>query len=240
MPSTHSRPVDLSAHRRELLARQRCGACAEPVPSVAILRAEACPTCGEDLTNTDAQAALDALRRTWRKRRLLTYFLIGLLSFFGGTVPMLQSVILVLSLVYVHLKVLRHSLDWLGRSRRVAARFSMKILAAGISCFNLVVNVLVIPLVGVSGGILAILAIIQAIFYVEISLWMIDRRLGWEKAGEPLKVREWLLPVSLIGGTLLIVGTGLGASTGVLYMLAMADIPTVSEIARFLLDLSAE
>jgi len=69
----------------------------------------------------------------------------------------------------------------------------------------------------------------------EGSLKLIDRRLEWERNGESLKVREWLFPTVLMGGTLALVGVGLGLASLVLYLLTETEIPGVAEIAKFIL-----
>jgi len=223
-------------HRSVLLSQQRCSECAELISPTIILRGGECPECEITLGDQLADAAIGGIRKKWKTQRWVIYLLVAGVSFLTGLVPMLQGLVMMGLLIVLHLKVIRAPLQWLSRSRRVAARFSIKVLAAGITCFNLICNVLVIPLIGASAVVLSVLAVLQVVVFCEGSLVLIDRRLNWERDGQALKVREWLLPTILIGGTLLMVGSGLGLSTLVLYGLTEAEIPGVAEIARFILD----
>ena len=223
-------------HRHVLLSQQRCSECAEQIAPKIILSGGTCPECETVLGDQLADEAMGVIRKKWKRQRWMVYFAVAGLSFFTGFIPMLQSVAMLVVLIYLHIKVIRKPLRWLSRSRRVAARFSVKILAAGITCFNLVCNVLVIPLVGASALVLAALSVFQVVIFCEGSLKLIDRRLEWERNGEGLKIREWLFPTALMGGTLAMVGTGLGLASLVLYLLTETEIPGVAEIARFILD----
>jgi hypothetical protein len=223
-------------HRHVLLSQQRCSECAEQIPPKIILSGGDCPECETTLGDQLADEAIGVIRQKWKRQRWVVYFAVAGLSFFAGLIPMLQGVAMVVVLIYLHIKVIRKPLQWLSPSRRVAARFSIKIFAAGLICFNLVCNVLVIPLVGASALVLSALSVFQVVFFCEGSLKLIDRRLEWERNGESLKVREWLFPTALMGGTLAIVGTGLGLASLVLYLLTETEIPGVAEIARFILN----
>ena len=223
-------------HRHVLLSQQRCSECAERIPPNIILTGGKCPECDTTLGNQLADDAMSVLHEKWKHQRSMVYSVVAILSFMTGLIPMLQSLAMVVILVYLHINVIRKPLRWLSGSRRVAVRFSIKILAAGMFCFSLVCNILVIPLVGASALVLAALSLLQVVIYCECSLKLIDQRLEWESAGERLKVREWLFPSALITGTLAMVGAGLGLTSLVLYMLTETDIPGVAEIARFILD----
>jgi hypothetical protein len=223
-------------HRQALLSQQRCSECAEQIPPSIILTGGSCPECEFTLGDSLADEAMSVLRTKWKRQRWMVYLAVGALSFFTGLFPMLQSLAMLIILVFLHLKLIRGPLRWLSRSRRVTARFSIKILAAGIVCFNLVCNVLVIPFVGASALVLAALSVFQVVLYCEGSLKLIDTRLEWERNGESLKVREWLFPTVLMGGTLAMVAMGLVLASLVLYGLTQVDIPGVTEIARFILD----
>jgi len=223
-------------HRQVLLSQQRCSECAEQIPPSIILTGGSCPECEVILGDRLADEAMSVLRTKWKRQRWIVYLAVGGLSFCTGLFPMLQSVAMLIILVVLHIKVIRGPLRWLSRSRRVTARFSVKILAAGIACFNLVCNVLVIPFLGASALVLAALSIFQVVLYCEGSLKLIDQRLEWERNGESLKIREWLFPTVLMGSTVAMVGVGLGLASLVLYLLTQTEIPGVAEIARFILD----
>ena len=122
-------------------------------------------------------------------------------------------------------------------ARRLAARTTIKLVAALIGATSVLVNVAVAPLPIVSNAVLAGLGFALTAVYVECSLTVIRRRLRWEADRRPL---------SSLG-----VGAARGArhcpdgehpgvvgmAAGSLHLLASADIPTVSELAARLLEL---
>lgn len=225
------------AHQHELLANGRCGLCAERVPRTAIVREADCPHCGSALAFHDHNV-LDALESRRLRWRLLGYAMVAFASFLAGAIPLLQVGVQLVALFILHVVVLRRGLIWLSPGRRVLARISMKLFGAVIATMALLVNVAIAPFVGVSAFILGAVGPALTALYVEGSLVILRRRLRWEADERPLKPAEWALPVSVLVALLVVVGATVGAVVGTLHVLSSADIPTVSEISTFLLELA--
>jgi len=227
----------LSEHHNALLMKRRCGWCAESVPLRALLQGLSCPHCDASLQRMGDEAELtDALSGKWWWKRLLGYGLVAVASFFSGTVPMLQSVVLAGGLLVLHVLLIRGALSWLPPSRRITGRFTIKLVGALLTAIAFVINVAVAPLLGVSALILAVVGFALSVTYVESALWLIRRRVAWETEAVPLQTREWLLPVGLGVALLLAVLGSIGALVGGLHLLATADLPAVSDLAQWMLD----
>jgi hypothetical protein len=168
-------------------------------------------------------------------RRVLGYGLVAAASFVSGVVPLLQSAVLALGLLVLHVFLVRNSLGWLLPARRVATRFTIKLVGALLTAVAFVANVAVVPLVGVSSVLLGVLGLVSAVVYVETALWLIRRRVAWEAEGRPLQKREWMLPAGLGGGLVCGVAGSIGAAVGSLHVLANADLPAVSTLAEWML-----
>lgn len=227
----------LDAHHDALLLRGRCGQCAEPVRRHRLLRQLDCGHCGAALVVRGAFDLPERLQHGRWRWRLIGYGLVGAASFFVGTIPLLQSALQVGALLVLHVVLLRRPLLWLTPARRLAARTTIKLVAALIGATSVLVNVAVAPLPIVSNAVLAGLGFALTAVYVECSLTVIRRRLRWEADRRPLSFSEWGLPVALV--TALMVSTlgVVGMAAGSLHLLASADIPTVSELAARLLEL---
>lgn len=226
----------LQTHHNLLLLRRRCGWCAESVPLKALLRGEDCSHCGAALQPVGGGLPLqEALAERWMGRRLLGYGLVATASFVSGSVPLIQTVVLALGLLVLHVFLVRSGLGWLLPARRVAARFTIKLVGALLTALAFVVNVAVAPLVGVSAVLLAVLGLVSAVVYVETALWLIRRRVAWEAEGRPLQKREWMLPAGLGAGLVFTVLGSIGMAVGGLHLLATAELPGVSTLAEWLL-----
>ena len=228
---------DLTEHHNTLLMQRRCAWCAEAVPLRDLLQGRDCPHCGAALKRVGAQTDLSAaLAGSWWARRLLGYGLVATASFFAGAVPLLQSAVQVVGLLVLHIWLIRGALGWLPASRRITARFTIKLVGALLTAVAFIINVAVAPMLGISAFILAAVGFLLSVVYVESALWLIRRRVSWEMEGLPLQTREWLLPVGLCGGLLLAVFGSIGVMVGGLHMLATMDIPGASELAEWMLD----
>jgi len=182
----------------------------------------------------DLPARLEQGRWAWR---VVGYGLVAVASFFGGLIPLVQAVVQIAAMLVLHLILLRRPLYWLTPGRRLAARTTIKLLGALLGAFGLMVNVLVAPLPGVSGVVLAGLGFALTAVYVEGGLAIIRRRLVWESEARPLQVVEWGLPVGLVAALVGCTAAVVGVVTASLHLLVSADIPTVSELAARLLEL---
>ncbi len=175
-------------------------------------------------------------RGRWRWRAV-GYSLVAVASFAAGLVPLAQSMVQIVAIFILHVVLLRRPLQWLTPARRMTTRFTVKLLGAGLGAVGVLVNVAVAPLPGVSAVVLAGVGFTLTAIYVEVGLMVVRRRLQWEADGVALRVREWMLPGVLVGGLLISTFGLLGAAAGSLHLLASADIPTVSELAAWLLQL---
>ncbi|TDP77260.1 hypothetical protein DFR33_101160 [Bradymonas sediminis] len=225
-----------SNHQMKLLAAGRCGRCAERVSHTAIVREADCAQCGSPLgfRGGDILETLQSRQQNWRLRG---YALVALASFLAGVVPLLQVVVQVAALFILHIIVLRRGLIWLSPARRVLARVSMRLLGTAIAMSAVVINVAIVPLIGVSAVVLGVLGPLLTALYIEGGLAILRKRWRLEAEGQPLRVSEWALP-----GVVLLMMFGALAATvavvvGAAYMLANADIPGVSAIAEVLTEL---
>jgi len=186
---------NFAEHSNILLQKHRCGRCAEAVSAVAIMRQEDCSFCGSSLawqSGNQQVNVLNALKKKWRVRKWLIFILIASLSFFAGQVPLLQSVFLVLSLMAVHLLLIRKPLQWLPTGRKVFAKMDIKLIGILIAVFNLIINVLVMPFILVNGVVLAVLGILNTFLFVHFSTKVIESRLKWEVEKRPFGAHDWM------------------------------------------------
>jgi len=206
---------------------------------VVVLRGGDCPKCETGLEWKAAGALSESLRSQLGWKRWLAYVLVLAGSFLTGLIPavhvVLHPLLMLLALFVAHVWVVRHALRWLGPGRRVTARLNLKLLAAALTCLNLVVNVGVAPLLSVASVPLAIFSVVLFAIYLETALSMIGRRLEWEASQEPLKTMEWIVPVGLLVGLLVVTVGGALGIWGMLYALTEAEIPAVSTVAGWLL-----
>jgi len=140
-------------------------------------------------------------------------------------------------MLVLHVILLRRPLYWLTPVRRLAARTTIKMLGALLGSVGLLVNVIMAPLPGVSSLVLGGVGFAFTAAYVEGGLTIIRRRVQWEAEGRPLQVVEWGLPVAMVTSLLLSTAAVVGVVAGSLHLLVSADIPTVSELAKRLLEL---
>lgn len=205
-----------------------------------MLRGLDCPCCDTGLVwkARDVDVA-GSLRSQMGWKRWLAYGLVLTGSFLTGLIPaahvVLHPLLMLLALFVAHVWVVRHSLRWLGPARRVTARLNLKLLAAALTCLNLVVNVAVAPLLSVACVPLALFSVALFALYLESALSMIGRRLAWESAGEKLKTLEWIVPVGLLAGLLVVTVGGALGIWGMLFAITEADIPAASDFAGWLL-----
>lgn len=228
--------MDLARHRNRLLANGRCGYCAERTVRAAIVRGEECPRCGAALA-WDGGSILDELEERQATWRGLGYLLVAAASFVAGAVPLLQVVVQVAALFILHVVVLRRGLLWLPPGRRVMARVAIKMLGAVLATIALLVNVAIVPFVGVSAFVLGLVGPVLTACYVEGGLVILRQRLRWENEGAGLRFVEWGLPLAFFVGLALTVGATIAVVMGGLHLVATADIPTVSELAKTFLEM---
>jgi len=226
-----------AAHHDALLVRGRCGRCAEVVDRRQLLRKLDCNHCGAALAprgRHDLPTRLEQGRWRWRA---VGYSLVAVASFAAGLVPLAQSLVQIAAIFVLHVVLLRRPLQWLTPARRMTTRFTVKMLGAFLGALGVLLNVAVAPLPGVSAVVLAVVGFVLTAAYVETGLAVVRQRLRWEADGIGLRPIEWALPGSLVMALLVSTLGTLGAAAGSLHLLASANIPTVSELAAWLLQL---
>ena len=194
--------MDLSLHRNRLLEMHRCGFCAELVPASDILHQRNCLHCDQALVWTPQEEGDSLFRRLkskWSTRRWLIVLFVAIASFFFGQVPMLQSVVLVVALICVHVFLIRKSLNWFPLKRRITAKITIQLIAAFISVLNLVVNALVAVFPVVGGVILSVFSVFNLMVFMHSSLFVIKRRLLWEEQKKPFGFKDWAIPMLFFG-----------------------------------------
>ena len=204
--------MNLDLHRNALLEKHRCGYCAEAVPAVDILRKKKCMHCDQVLLwvpQAQDGSLYEHLKSKWSGRRWFVLIVVFISSLFFGQIPMLQSIIMVLALIFVHLFLIRKALNWFSLSRRIPAKITIQLLASLIAVTNLILNALValIPILG--GVFLSIMSIANLLIFIHGSLYIIRKRLTWEENNIGVGLRDWLIPglfFSLIAGFFLCVG----------------------------------
>jgi len=223
-------------HRQKLLLRGRCGRCAETVPSSAALRGRPCPHCGDRLVIPGGLGQQVSQRvGFWR---LVIYPLVLFATLLGGLIPLLPGLIIFVATLLAHAFVVRRPMRWLGPARRITARFNLSLALAMLNALNLVVNLLILPFVGVSAVVASVVGTVLTVIYVEFALLFVQGRLAAEAREEPLKAWEWALPAGLVS-LLVLTTVGSVASVALLaHALQMADLGWASEIASFLVGSS--
>lgn len=230
---TPSETMTPAAHQMDLLAAGRCGRCAERVSHPAIVREAACAHCGSPLrfNGSDILKTLDVRQRSWRLRG---YALVAVASFFAGALPLVQIFVQLAAIFILHVIVLRRGLIWLPPARRILARISIKLLGAAVATCALLLNVLTVPMVGLSAVILGAVGPLLTALYVEGGLAILRKRWRLEAERQRLRRAEWLLPLA----ALLVLFAALAASVAVVlgaaYLLQNAQMPGIRTLAEFL------
>lgn len=178
---------------------------------------------------------VDEVTARWRRRSVVVYALMAVAGLAFGNVPLVHAGSTIVVLVLVNAWLVRGALSWLSGPRQLFGRITIKLWAALIACVCLVLDVLLTPLPVVRALVLSVIGVVSLAAFVEGSLSIVRRRVAWEHEGRPLGVREWGLPVGLLG--LLIGGVLAGSAlvVTVLYVIAHADVWGLSDIAKFLL-----
>lgn len=201
---------DQEAHSRALLLKRRCGRCAERVPASALLRAAACPHCGERLgwpAAEDAASLIAALNARWAKRRWPVYGLVAASTAVTGFLPLLPTLVSIAFLLYIRLAILREPVGWFSPARRVLSRLALKLWFLAIGCLNLAL-VSLVALVPFANVVLSgLVSLATTALFVEVALDYLRGRLRREaEAGPALDAWEWGLPVGLLVGSVVTAG----------------------------------
>ena len=188
-------------HSNLLLQKHRCGFCAEQVSSINIMREDNCAFCGRALTwhgSGESSNLFETLQEKWKKQKLIILTMVGFTSLFSGQIPMLQSLIMIIGVVSIHVLLIRKPLKWLPTGRRVCAKMNIKLIGSMIAVFNLFVNVLIWPFACVNGLALSVLGIFNTLIFVQLSMKTIQTRLTWEQERKPFGIHDWFGPVLVL------------------------------------------
>ena len=219
-------------HRRKLLLQGRCGRCAEQVPASVALRGRPCPHCGDRLVIPGGlDAELTATAGVWR---WVVYGLVLVSTLVGGLIPLLPTVLVFGSMMVAQVFIVRRPLKWLSPARRVTARFNLSLVLALLNAFNLFINVLILPFVGLSAVVASAVGTLLTVAYVEAALAFVRGRIEAEGREEPLRAWEWALPASLV--TLLVVTTvgSVGSVALMAHLVVNSEVVWAADVARFL------
>jgi hypothetical protein len=229
----------MTLHRRQLLLWRRCGYCAERISRVTIIRGGPCPHCGNEVhsdMNIDAETVIEDVTQSWKRWRWVIYPAAFMASLLGGWIPFVHSILIFIALVGVHLLIVRHPLRWLSFGRRMTTRFTVKLFVAFFAVMNFLLDVLLIPFIGLNAIVLSMVAVLSVFLYTEGMILLITNRLRRDAISSRLDTWEWLVPLTLIG---LIVGAT-GAVTSVLgtmaYLLYSLEIPSVTDVVDSILS----
>ena len=229
----------MTRHRRQLLLRRRCSYCAERISRLLVVRGGQCPSCGRDVHadfEIDVETVIRDVTRSWRGWRWLIYPTAWLASLLGGWIPFVHSILMFVALTCIHLLVVRRPLRWLSFGRRMTSRFTVKLFIAALAIGNFLLDILLLPLIGLNGIILSFVALGTVMLYTEGVLWFISNRLRYDTHTSRLQLWEWVLPVSLIG---LVVGlAAIWASVvgTIAYGIYSLEIPSVTEVVDAILS----
>lgn len=227
------------SHRQALLLKHRCSHCAEPLSPQVILQGGQCSHCSNEIFwrgDFDAELLIETVSAKWRRWRWPAVGLMVVGNLIGGWVPLLPSLMLLVALVVIHFALVSRPLRWLSMKRRVATRFTLKLLLATLALVKLAVNILVMPLIGAHVVILAFVSVSAVLVYSIGAQRLIGNRLRRETVTAKLDAWEWMVPAGLAGGLVIVCGIGFGLLALLLYMLAELDVPAVSDVARFILS----
>ncbi len=217
-----------------LLLQGRCPRCAERVSPRLLVQESDCPHCESALRGPADLRTKIADRQLGF--RLVGYGLIALASFTTGWIPLLQTGVHLLALVVLHLLVIHSSLKWLSRKRRALTRLTLRIYGALIAVAGFLLNLALAPLVGVAPFVLALVGPAMTALYVEVSIWLVRRRLDRQAEGRPIAVGEWALPLALLLGLVVASLATVTAVYAVVSLVASLDTPGATEILHFVTE----
>jgi hypothetical protein len=204
--------MNYSTHSNILLQRHRCGYCAEQVTAIQIMRQENCQSCNKEIEwqgTEEGSNLFETLEKKWKKQKWVILALIGVVSLFSGQIPMLQSLIMIIGFIAIHIVLIRKPLQWFSTQRRVFAKLNIKLIGALISVVNLLINVLIFPFACVNGFVLSILGVLNTFIFVHFSMNIIKKRLSWETNHRPFGAHDWLGPVLVISSLFFVTFVGL-------------------------------
>lgn len=163
------------------------------------------------------------------------YGLVLLAIALSSMLPLLAPLTFAVSMVCVHLFLVRRPIRWLGPGRRLAVRVTLKLLLAALTWLGLLLNTLLAPALGIAQVVTVAWATVATVVFLEGSLWLVRNRLRREATHPRLDLWEILLPGSLIGGLLGLTLLSLFATYALLHLLLWMDLPGLTDIVEFLL-----
>ena len=219
-------------HRQGLLVAGRCGHCAELVSRMSILRGATCPHCEHELCQPTGEAleVVHELVAQWCRKRWFFYGALTAGTLLSGLVPLLAAPVRFLGLVALHLVVVRRPLRWLSLRRRIATRFSIKLLLVILALMGLLADVVVAGLPVLSGVVASVVTLASALAFAEGALCLIENRLEREAQTQRLDWWEWAVPLLLASALLVVTGLIVGVAAAAYYLVLEAPLPSLGEI----------
>ncbi len=198
-------------HQRALLLDRRCAWCAEPARLGVLLRGEACEHCGRTSPSADAtelEGVLGAVQSKWKAKRAWAYGGLAVGTLVTGWFPLVSSLLMVATLIYLRVALLRQPMNWFGPARRFTARFALRmwLLVVGIGAFAIAELSTFVPFA--SAPLKAAISVASIGLFTEVAVAYLGSRLRREASEDPsLQWHEWALPAGLL--TILL---GMGAA----------------------------
>jgi hypothetical protein len=147
-----------------------------------------------------------------------------------GWVPLLAAPVRFLGLVALHFAVVRRPLRWLSLPRRIATRFSIKLLLVVLALVGLLADVVVAGVPLLNGLVASLVTLATALGFAEGALRLIENRVQREAETQRLDWWEWTLPLLLGGALLLVAGAMVGVAVALYYALFEAPLPALCDI----------
>lgn len=130
----------------------------------------------------------------------------------------------------MHFAVVRRPLRWLSLPRRIATRFSIKLLLVVLALVGLLADVVVAGVPLLNGLVASLVTLATALGFAEGALRLIENRVQREAETQRLDWWEWTLPLLLGGALLLVAGAMVGVAVALYYALFEAPLPALGDI----------
>jgi hypothetical protein len=207
--------VARESHGLALALAGRCPCCAELSPRLGVLARTPCERCGGSLARVElADELYDVYAAQSAERLGLSLVALGLVGLVVGFVPLLGALLVAIGFGVFQLRVVRPALSLCGRSRRLVARWTLRLFASSVGVVT-AVGVTLASALGLGGWVTAVAAPLGLggawIASRGYLLWQLRR----ERRGQRVAPIEWLLLVAaltlmVLAATAVVAATVLG------------------------------
>ena len=122
------------------------------------------------MASVDVEDVIEAIRKDWRRWRWPVYLLVFIAQAATSWIPVAPAILMFVSLIAVELLMIRRPLRWLSVRRRIVSRASLRLSAAVITIIDLLLNLVLLPLIGVNVLTIGVVGTLLVVGYVEVSL----------------------------------------------------------------------